>query len=93
MDDDSGQKAHREALKAATKQYKDTLDAHRAAAAAAAATVVAALAAGLEPAEVTRLGPFSASYVRRHARAADLPPARTGPKPGTPRPAKGTSAP
>jgi hypothetical protein len=68
-------------LKAATRRYRRSEQAHEQDRAAAIAAVVAALRAGVPPTEVVDLSPFTAAYVRRIARDHDIPPAPPGIKP------------
>lgn len=70
----------RDVLSAATKRYQRTEAAHEAARETVVAAVVAALRAGIGPAEVERLSPFSSAYIRKLAREHDIPPAPPGPK-------------
>lgn len=72
-------------LAAATTRYAETEAAHERSREQAIASVVAALKAGATPTEVTRTGPFTDAYVRKLAREAGIPPARSGIKPGTPK--------
>lgn len=69
------------ALDAATARYEETKTTHEAAQDEAIAAVVAALKAGVGPTVVADRSPFTAAYVRRLARGANVPPARPGKKP------------
>lgn len=61
-------------LDAATLAYQQTEAAHQAARQKAIEAVVAALRAGHRPAEVGRRSPFTDAYVRKLARAHEIPP-------------------
>jgi hypothetical protein len=69
-----------EALKAAlaedTKRYRRADKTRSEAGKAAMDKAIQLLRAGLAPAEVTRLSPFTDAYIRRAARVAGIPPAR-----------------
>ncbi|MBM0235904.1 hypothetical protein JNW88_00180 [Micromonospora sp. ATA32] len=73
-----------EALKAlddAATRYEQTKDAHEAAKEDAIAAVIAALKADVPPTVVADRSPFTAAYVRKLARDANIPPAKPGIKP------------
>jgi len=65
----------------ATEQYRETERRHEAARQAVIDAVVGALGAGVPPAEVVALSPFSPAYVRVLAREHGVPPAPGGVKP------------
>lgn len=67
---------HEETVRAATRRYRRTEAAHEQARAEAVEAVLAALRAGDRPTDVTAWSPFTATYVRRLAREAGIPPAR-----------------
>ncbi len=71
----------RQALVRATEQYRETERRHEAARQAVIDAVVGALGAGVPPAEVVALSPFSPAYVRVLAREHGVPPAPGGVKP------------
>ena len=71
----------RQALGRATEQYRETEQRHEAARQAVIDAVVVALEAGVPPAEVVALSPFSPAYVRVLAREHGVPPAPGGVKP------------
>lgn len=66
----------RETLTTTRARYSRTEDAHKKARDDLKAAVVDALRAGIGPSEVSRLSGFTDAYVRKLARAADLPPLR-----------------
>lgn len=68
------------ALDEATELYWETEAAHDAARDKAVAAVLTALREGIEPTTVAERSPFTAAYVRRLARDADIPPAPRGMK-------------
>jgi hypothetical protein len=70
----------RKELVAATRHYEQTDVAHEEARKAAISAVLAALRAGIGPAEVERLSPFTGTYIRKLARDEGIPPAPPGPK-------------
>lgn len=70
----------RDELAAATRRYRRTEAAHEEARLAAIAASLAALRAGVGPAEVERLSPFTGAYLRKLAREEGIPPAAPGPK-------------
>lgn len=70
----------REDLKAATRRYQRTEQAHEQERTTTIEKVVAALRAKVPPTEVVELSPFTAAYVRRIAREHGIPPAAPGPK-------------
>ena len=72
----------RDALAAATKIYLRTETAHEDARQGAIGAVLEALRAGIGPAEVERLSPFTGAYIRKLARENGVPPAAPGKKPG-----------
>lgn len=74
-------------LDAAAERYEQTKEAHEAAKREAVAAVVAALKAEVPPTVVADRSPFTAAYVRKLARDAEVPPAKPGLKP-KPRPAR-----
>lgn len=65
------------ALDAATRRYRELEKAHDEVVTA----IVAALRSGAGPTEVADRSPFTATYVRKLARDAGIPPARPGIKP------------
>ena len=67
-------------LAAATRRYRKTEADHEEARRGAIAAALAALRAGVGPAEVERLSPFTGAYLRRLAREEGIPPAAPGPK-------------
>ena len=67
-------------LAEATRRYERTEVAHEEARQAAIDAVIAALRAGIGPAEVERLSPFTGAYIRKLARERGIPPAPPGPK-------------
>lgn len=69
---------HEEALRASTRRYRRTEAAHKESREASTADVIAALKAGMRPAKVVELSPFTATHVRMLARGAGIPPARKG---------------
>lgn len=69
------------ALDAAATRYEQTKEAHEAAKEDAIAAVVAALKADVPPTVVADRSPFTAAYVRKLARQAEVPPAKPGVKP------------
>lgn len=70
----------RDELADATRLYRQTESAHKAAQQGVIAAALAALRAGVTPNEVAELSPFTSAYVRRLARAEGIPPAPPGPK-------------
>lgn len=61
-------------MKAATRRYRRTETAHEHSRAAAISAVLAALKDGERPTDVTEWAPFTATYIRRLARDAGIPP-------------------
>lgn len=74
---------HEEALRATTRRYKRTEAAHEESRQASAGAVVAALRAGMKPTKAAELSPFTATYVRKLAREAGIPPAVKGKRAAT----------
>jgi len=71
----------RQVLGRAAEKYRETERHHEAARQAVIDAVVAALRAGVPPADVVALSPFSPAYVRVLAREHGVPPAPGGLKP------------
>ncbi|GAA1395416.1 hypothetical protein GCM10009662_07420 [Catellatospora coxensis] len=67
-------------LAAATRRYRKTEADHDEARRGAISAALAALRAGVGPAEVERLSPFTGAYLRKLAREEGIPPAAPGPK-------------
>lgn len=69
---------HEQAVRVATRRYRETEQAHERAREAVVAAVTEALAAGERPTDVTAWSPFTATYVRKLARKRGIEAAERG---------------